>query len=117
MHLLLLLHLLDILDFDIHLQDVDLVVTGEGRIDGQSAKGKVPAGVAKRAKKLNKPLVAVAGGVGEGAEGLYSIGTDLILPIVDGPMELRQAMDEVGRLLERTGERLARIITLNKKLK
>ena len=108
---------LDILDFDSHLQDVDLVVTGEGRIDGQSAKGKVPAGVAKRAKKLNKPLVAVAGGVGEGAEGLYSIGTDLILPIVDGPMELRQAMDEVRILLERTGERLARIITLNKKLK
>jgi len=108
---------LDILNFDSHLQDVDLVVTGEGRIDGQSAKGKVPAGVAKRAKKLNKPLVAVAGGVGEGAEGLYSIGTDLILPIVDGPMELRQAMDEVRILLERTGERLARIITLNKKLK
>ena len=108
---------LDILDFDSHLQDVDLVVTGEGRIDGQSAKGKVPAGVAKRAKKLNKPLVAVAGGVGEGAEGLYSIGTDLILPIVDGPMELRQAMNEVDILLERTGERLARIITLNKKLK
>jgi glycerate kinase len=108
---------LDILNFDGHLQDVDLVVTGEGRIDGQSAKGKVPAGVAKRAKKLNKPLVAIAGGVGEGAEGLYSIGTDLILPIVDGPMELRQAMDEVGILLERTGERLARIIALNKKLK
>lgn len=108
---------LDILNFDGHLQDVDLVVTGEGRIDGQSAKGKVPAGVAKRAKKLNKPLVAIAGGVGAGAEGLYSIGTDLILPIVDGPMELRQAMDEVGILLERTGERLARIIALNKKLK
>jgi len=108
---------LDILNFDGHLQDVDLVVTGEGRIDGQSAKGKVPAGVAKRAKKLNKPLVAIAGGVGEGAEGLYSIGTDLILPIVDGPMELRQAMDEVGILLERSGERLARIIALNKKLK
>jgi glycerate kinase len=108
---------LDILNFDGHLQDVDLVVTGEGRIDGQSAKGKVPAGVAKRAKKLNKPLVAIAGGVGEGAEGLYSIGTDLILRIVDGPMELRQAMDEVGILLERTGERLARIIALNKKLK
>jgi glycerate kinase len=108
---------LDILNFDGHLQDVDLVVTGEGRIDGQSAKGKVPAGVAKRAKKLNKPLVAIAGGVGEGAEGLYSIGTDLILPIVDGPMELRQAMDKVGILLERTGERLARIIALNKKLK
>jgi glycerate kinase len=108
---------LDILDFDSHLQDVDLVVTGEGRIDGQSAKGKVPAGIAKRAKKLNKPLVAIAGGVGEGIEGFYSIGIDLILPIVDGPMELRQAMDEVGILLERTGERLARVIALNKKLK
>ena len=108
---------LDILNFDGHLQDVDLVVTGEGRIDGQSAKGKVPAGIAKRAKKLNKPLVAIAGGVGEGAEGLYSIGIDLILPIVDGPMELRQAMDEVEMLLEKTGERLARIIGLNEKLK
>ncbi len=108
---------LDILKFDDRLKGVDLVITGEGRIDGQSVKGKVPAGVAKRARKLNKPLVAIAGGVGDGAEGLYSMGIDLILPIVDGPMGLGEAMGEAGLLLEKTGERLARIVLLSKKLK
>ncbi|MCR3955206.1 MAG: glycerate kinase [Gudongella sp.] len=108
---------LDILRFDDRLKDVDLVITGEGRIDGQSVKGKVPAGVAKRAKKLNKPVVAIAGGIGDGTERLYSMGIDLILPIVDGPMGLGEAMTEAGGLLEKTGERLARIVLLSQKLK
>ena len=108
---------LDILEFDGLLKDVDLVITGEGRIDGQSSKGKVPAGVAKRARKLNKPLVAMAGGVGEGTEILHTMGIDLILPIVDRPMGLLDAMDGVGILLEKTGERLGRIIRLADKLK
>ena len=108
---------LDILEFDGLLKDVDLVITGEGRIDGQSSKGKVPAGVAKRARKLNKPLVAMAGGVGEGTEILHTMGIDLILPIVDRPMGLLDAMDGVGILLKKTGERLGRIIRLADKLK
>ena len=108
---------LDILEFDGLLKDVDLVITGEGRIDGQSSKGKVPAGVAKRARKLNKPLVAMAGGVGEGTEILHTMGIDLILPIVDRPMGILDAMDGVGILLEKTGERLGRIIRLADKLK
>ena len=108
---------LDILEFDGLLKDVDLVITGEGRIDGQSSKGKVPAGVAKRARKLNKPLVAMAGGVGEGTEILHTMGIDLILPIVDRPMGLLDAMEGVGILLEKTGERLGRIIRLADKLK
>ena len=108
---------LDILEFDGLLKDVDLVITGEGRIDGQSSKGKVPAGVAKRARKLNKPLVAMAGGVGEGTEILHTMGIDLILPIVDRPMGLLDAMEGVGILLEKTGERLGRIIRLADKIK
>jgi glycerate kinase len=108
---------LDIQQFEGQLQGVDLVITGEGRIDGQSAKGKVPAGVAKLASKLNKPVVAIAGGIGEGTEGLYSMGIDLILPIVDRPMGLGEAMGEAKTLLEKTGERLARILMLSEKLK
>ncbi len=108
---------LDIQQFEGQLQGVDLVITGEGRIDGQSAKGKVPAGVAKLARKLNKPVVAIAGGIGEGTEGLYSMGIDLILPIVDRPMGLGEAMGEAKTLLEKTGERLARILMLSEKLK
>ena len=73
--------------------------------------------MAKRARKLNKPLVAMAGGVGEGTEILHTMGIDLILPIVDRPMGLLDAMDGVGILLEKTGERLGRIIRLADKLK
>ncbi len=107
---------LDMLQFDNHLKNVDLVVTGEGRIDGQSVKGKVPVGVARRAKKQMKPVVAVTGGVGEGADVLYSLGVDLILPIVDRPLDLHEAMQNSEILIQDTGERLARIIKLGERL-
>ena len=60
---------LDLTDFDEHVKQADLVITGEGRIDFQSALGKVPVGVAERAKKVrNVPVVAIAGAKGDGCE-------------------------------------------------
>ena len=50
---------LDLLDFDKKLKDVDLVITGEGRMDNQSAFGKVPSGIGKRCKKMGVPAVAI----------------------------------------------------------
>lgn len=65
---------LDTVDFDTAVQGARLVFTGEGRLDGQSVHGKVVAGVGRRAKQANVPVVAVVGCIGDGAEGIYDLG-------------------------------------------
>ncbi len=60
--------ILDIINIDRNLRDADLVITGEGKIDGQSIFGKVPVGIAKRPKQYGIPVIAIVASVGEGAE-------------------------------------------------
>lgn len=74
------------------LQGAALVVTGEGRIDSQTLQGKVPAGVAKLARKAGVPVVLVGGAVSEGLEELYEQGICGIFSISPGPMSLEQAV-------------------------
>ncbi|MCX5769904.1 MAG: glycerate kinase, partial [Candidatus Hydrogenedentes bacterium] len=94
----------------------DLVITGEGRIDSQTAGGKTPLGVARIAKKLGIPVVAVAGELGVGYEILYDLGIDAILPIQPRPMTLAESIAACEYSLERAGENLARlVIALNRK--
>ncbi len=57
-------------------QDADLVITGEGRLDSQSVNGKVPVGVAKVAKRYNLPVIAIAGALADDVEEVYSHGID-----------------------------------------
>lgn len=102
--------ILDVLKFEEKLDGADLVITGEGRIDSQSAYGKVPSGVARRAVDKGVPVIAIAGGLGEGYEALYEVGVKLILPVVDRPMTLEEAMRDAKRLVADAGERIARII-------
>lgn len=71
---------LDMVDFDRRLDGCSLVITGEGRIDGQSLGGKVPVGVARRAKTKGVPVVAIVGVVGEGAEAVYREGITAVFP-------------------------------------
>lgn len=71
---------LDLLQFSAQLRDCDLVVTGEGRIDGQSLGGKVPVGVARRAKQAGVPVVAIVGVVGPDCEAVYDAGITAIFP-------------------------------------
>ncbi len=92
---------LDITDIDRHLLDADLVITGEGRIDGQSIFGKVPVGVAKRAKEYDIPVIAIVGSVGDGACEVYSHGIDMIIDIIDQPMTLEESMKNVSLLIEK----------------
>lgn len=102
---------LDTLDFDRRLEGVNLVITGEGRLDGQSVQGKVPVGVARRVKsQLNVPVVAIVGGVGPAAERVYDCGIDAVFPIAPGPITLAQAMEETQPLLRAAAERVARLI-------
>lgn len=95
------------------IKDADLVITGEGMIDYQTAFGKTPFGVAKIAKKYNIPVIAIAGGIGEGAETLYDKGFTSIFSIVDKPMELEEAIADASILLEKTTERIMRIFKIN----
>ena len=79
--------------FDECVRDVDLVITGEGNMDEQSAAGKAPVGVARRAKRYGKPVVAVVGGRADNLDAVYERGIDLVLSICRKPMPLNQALD------------------------
>ena len=65
---------LDLVHFDEQLKGCNLVLTGEGRMDGQSLGGKVPIGVSRRAKRQNVPVVAIVGVTGSGIEPVYDEG-------------------------------------------
>ena len=84
---------LDLVGFDECVRDVDLVITGEGNMDEQSAAGKAPVGVARRAKHYGKPVVAVVGGRADNLDAVYEQGVDLVLPVCRKPMPLDQALD------------------------
>lgn len=84
---------LDLIGFDEHVRDVDLVITGEGNMDEQSAAGKAPVGVARRAKRYGKPVVAVVGGRADNLDAVYKRGIDLVLPVCRKPMGLELALD------------------------
>ena len=107
---------LDVIGFDQALSGAGLILTGEGRIDAQTAK--VPVGVAERAKAHSPgiPVIAIAGGLGEGAEAVFAHGIDAILPIVDEAMPLEQAILQAGTLLEKAAERAFRLLLTGQKL-
>ncbi|MBF8774913.1 glycerate kinase [Pseudomonas fulva] len=83
-----------------HVRDADLVVTGEGRFDAQTLRGKTPMGVARVAKHHGVPVVVLAGMLGEGYQQLYAHGVDAAFALVDGPMTLDQACRDTARLLQ-----------------
>ena len=94
------------------IRDADIVVTGEGRLDGQSAMGKAPVGVAALAKKYGKPVIAFAGCVTEGAKRCHDFGIDAYFPILPAPMALSDAMAEENavRNLRSTAEEAFRFL-------
>ncbi len=92
----------------------DLVITGEGKIDFQTASGKTPFGVAQTAKEKNIPVIALAGGLGHKYKDLYTKGFDGIYSITDKPMTLQEAIDNVALLLEDAAENLIRLWISNK---
>lgn len=84
---------LDLIGFDERVRDVDLVITGEGNMDEQSAAGKAPVGVARRAKRYGKSVAAVVGGRADNLDAVYGQGVDLVLPVCRRPMSLELALD------------------------
>lgn len=98
---------LEFTNFDAHLNECTLAVTGEGRLDRQSIDfGKAPVGVARRCGAKRIPLAVVVGSVGEGAEGICRIADAAIYPISDPSMPLQYAMSHAAELLTQTADRL-----------
>ncbi len=87
-------------------QEADLVMTGEGNTDFQTAFGKAPVGVAAVAKKFNKVVVCLSGGLGQGADDVLAHGIDAIMSVVPRPMTLRECMDSAYGLVEQASFRL-----------
>lgn len=102
---------MDAVDFDKYAQWADLVITGEGRVDFQTASGKVPAGVAKRAAMYHKPVYAIAGYEGQGAQAVYQSGLNEVVSSVYAPCSLEEALRDSAKNIPRAAERLIRILT------
>ena len=93
-----------------------MVFTGEGQLDFQTAFGKTPVGVAKVAKAHNIPVIAIAGGIGEGADAVYEAGIDAMLGIAQEPMELADAVKDAARLIADAAEQTARLIAIGDRI-
>lgn len=102
-----------------YIKEADLVITGEGRLDAQSAMGKVPFSVSEIAGKYGVPVIALGGCIGDGAEVLCEHGLCAYFPILHAPCTLADAMDKSTALnnLRRTSEQIVRLISaINNKI-
>lgn len=108
---------LDLIDFDSYLEGTDLVVTGEGRMDWQSAYGKVPSGVGKRCKAKGIPVIAIVGGMGKDAQAIYDFGVDSIIPTASGPLSLDFAIEHAEELYADVADRMFRMLKAGMSLK
>ena len=93
------------------LKGADLVFTAEGRIDRQSAMGKVPTGVALKAKEFGSPVIALAGEVADDHRVVYEQGIDAVLSIAPGPISLKQSMANAEKLIANAAECAMRLFT------
>ena len=97
-------------DLESKVQNADIVITGEGRIDDQSLHGKVPVEVAKLAKNYQKPCIAFVGQQIGTLDNFRAIGLTSIFSIVDRVMTLDQAISQGPELLEQMAERVSWLI-------
>ncbi|KGM46013.1 glycerate kinase [Neobacillus niacini] len=90
-------------------EDADLVITGEGKIDGQTIFGKTPIGVARTAKKYGVPVIGIAGNVSKDSEVVHEHGIDAIFSIVPGVILLEDAFKHAEEYVERTSANIATV--------
>ncbi|VBB05381.1 glycerate kinase [Lucifera butyrica] len=101
---------LEAAQFSILVQHADLVITGEGATDFQTAHGKAPVGVARIAAASGVPVVCLSGGLGEGCEAVLAQGIDGLMSIVPRPMSLDDCIARAGELVETAAARLCRLV-------
>ncbi|WP_434178540.1 glycerate kinase [Bacillus stercoris] len=105
---------LEAVDFENIVQDADLVITGEGRIDSQTVHGKTPIGVAKAAKSYDVPVIGIAGSISSDSDAVYQHGIDALFSIVPGAVPLEDAFEHAAEYMERTARDIAASIKLAK---
>lgn len=104
--------ILDFINFKSRLEGVDLVITGEGMLDGQSIYGKTPVGVSRSAAQKGIPVVAVAGTLGSGVEKVLDHGINAYFSIIDKPAELEEIIAETPELLSNLSEQIMRTLNI-----
>lgn len=95
-------------------QDADLVITGEGRIDSQTIHGKTPIGVARTAKQYHKPVIGIAGCLSQDCGVVYDHGIDAVFSVVPAAMSLEQAFSNAAINVELTARNVAAMYCLNR---
>jgi len=101
--------IIETLKLEEKIKEADIVISGEGKIDFQTAFGKTISGIAKLCKKHNKPLIVIAGTV-EDIEKLYEIGVSSVFSTMEKPMFLEDAIKNAPTLVEKSAERIFRLI-------
>lgn len=101
--------MLDAAEFDRKVQDADFVITGEGRMDGQTLSGKAPVGVARRAKQYNVPVIGIVGSLGESVDALYEIGFTSIFSTI---RELATLEETLGSCRQDLAEAVKAVVRL-----
>lgn len=96
--------------FDDALADSDLVITGEGQLDGQSLAGKTPIGIARRAREHGVPALVLAGRLGHDWQAAYGEGVTAAFALADGPMALDEALSRCAELLADRAEAALRLM-------
>jgi len=92
------------------LEGCRLVITGEGKLDGQTSRGKTVAGVAREARRRGIPVLALGGEVAPEAEVLRGLGVTSLLSVVPGPLERERAMASAAEMLSRTSREVAGLL-------
>jgi glycerate kinase len=103
--------------FEALVQGADLVITGEGRTDFQTAMGKAPVGVAAVAKRHGVPVICIAGGLGDGADEVLRHGIDALATTVPQPMSLEDCMGRGAALVEAAAVRACRLVKVGMALR
>lgn len=99
----------ELVGLDAAVRGADLVITGEGRFDAQTLRGKTPFGVARIAQRHGAPVIVIAGTLGDGYEQMYAHGVNAAFALPSGPMSLEQACAEAPRLLSERAADIARV--------
>ena len=103
---------LDFVDIDKALINTNLVITGEGQLDFQTIYNKAPIGVAKRAKHLGIPVIAISGSLGENFSVVHEHGIDAASSIVSKPMTLEEASKNAPELISTATEQALRYMKI-----
>ncbi|CNF46086.1 glycerate kinase [Yersinia intermedia] len=102
----------DALGLDALVRDATFVITGEGRIDSQTIHGKVPIGVARVAKRYNKPVIGIAGSLTDDVDVVYEHGLDAVFSVIYSICTLEQALDNAAANVFMTARNIAATLAI-----